>query len=379
MTWHEVSLKQICDVDWGNTKLTKSSYVANGKFLAVSAAGADGLIDYFEHEADVPVLSAIGAQCGRMFYPGERFTAIKNTITLTPKINVADGKFLYYLFTHVELPQRGAGQPFISKGDIEAFRVVIPESLKEQRKIVEKLDGAFTEIDLLEKNLGLGNDKANQLLQSILSSAFSSTADENGSINTSGEQSAATKLVSLGTVAEVIAGQSPEGIYYNSNGDGAPFYQGKKEFGDKFLGVPTTWTTKVTKLAQPGDILMSVRAPVGPINFSTQEICIGRGLASIRASKSVDKDFLYYFLLHKQPEISGNTGAVFDSINKEQIASIEIPVPSLERQKKIVKKLNSALAEIELLKAQIKTEKDCALALRQSLLSSALTQEEAVA
>ena len=185
MTWHEVSLKQICDVDWGNTKLTKSSYVAGGKFLAVSASGADGLIDHYEHEANVPVLSAIGAQCGRMFYPGERFTAIKNTITLTPKVEMADGKFLYYLFTSVELPQRGAGQPFISKGDIEAFRVLIPESLEEQRQIVKKLDSAFAEIELLERNLGLGDEKANQLLQSLLSSTFSSIEDENDSRNTS--------------------------------------------------------------------------------------------------------------------------------------------------------------------------------------------------
>lgn len=379
MTWREVSLKQICDVDWGNTKLTKSSYVDNGKFLAVSAAGADGLINHFEHEANVAVLSAIGAQCGRMFFPGERFTAIKNTITLTPKVDVSDGKFLYYLFTFVELPQRGAGQPFISKGDIEAFRVLIPESLQEQREIVEKLDSAFADIDLLEGNLELSDEKTNQLFQSLLSSAFSLTAGENKSSNTSRDDLNLPKLVPLGTVAEVIAGQSPEGIYYNSSGQGVPFYQGKKEFGDKFLGAPTTWTTKITKLAQSGDILMSVRAPVGPVNFATQEICIGRGLASIRASKLVNKDFLYYFLLHKQPEISGNTGAVFDSINKEQIASIELPVPSLERQQEVVERLESAFAEIKLLKAQIRTERDYAIALRQSLLSNAFSAKEAVA
>jgi type I restriction enzyme S subunit len=148
MTWRTLSLKEICKVDWGNTNLTKSAYVKDGKYLAVSAAGADGLINQYEHEANVPVLSAIGAQCGRMFYPGERFTAIKNTITLTPKENVVDGKFLYYLFTYVELPQRGAAQPFISKGDIEKFRVSIPASLEEQRNIVTKLDQAFEEIDL---------------------------------------------------------------------------------------------------------------------------------------------------------------------------------------------------------------------------------------
>ena len=176
MTWREVSLKEICNVDWGNTKLTKSSYKSGGKYLAVSAAGADGLIDHYEHEANVPVLSAIGAQCGRMFYPGAKFTAIKNTITLTPKKGIANGKFLYYLFTLVDLPQRGAGQPFISKGDIEAFRVSIPVGLEKQGDIVEKLDGAFAEIDLLEENLDLSDVRANQLSQSILSASFAASS-----------------------------------------------------------------------------------------------------------------------------------------------------------------------------------------------------------
>ena len=80
-------------------------------------------------------------------------------------------------------------------------------------------------------------------------------------------------------VAEIISGQSPKGEYYNDSGDGLPFYQGKKEFQEKYIGSPTKWTSKTTKIAYEGDILMSVRAPVGPINFATQEICIGRGLA----------------------------------------------------------------------------------------------------
>ena len=92
-------------------------------------------------------------------------------------------------------------------------------------------------------------------------------------------------MKTIGEVCRVIAGQSPEGKYYNDTGNGLPFYQGKKEYGDKYIGEPKIWTTKVTKEAEANDILMSVRAPVGPINLSTQKICIGRGLAAIRASK----------------------------------------------------------------------------------------------
>lgn len=176
-SWQKVSLKEICDVDWGNTKLTKSSYVENGTFLAVSASGADGFIDHYEHEANVPVLSAIGAQCGRMFFPGARFTSIKNTITLTPKEHVSDGKFLYYLLTHVELPQRGAGQPFISKGDIEAFQVTVPSSPDKQREIVAILDLAFGLVDKLRSQSKNENLLVSELRQSILQECFSTKED----------------------------------------------------------------------------------------------------------------------------------------------------------------------------------------------------------
>ena len=155
------------------------------------------------------------------------------------------------------------------------------------------------------------------------------------------------ELKKIGEVCKVIAGQSPEGKYYNNIGNGMPFYQGKKEYGEKFIGEPTTWTTKVTKEAETNDILMSVRAPVGPINFATQNICIGRGLAAIRASKHIDIEFLYSFLLKHESEIVGNSGAVFNSINKAQIEAIEIPLPPLNEQQRIVAILDDAFAKME--------------------------------
>lgn len=140
----------------------------------------------------------------------------------------------------------------------------------------------------------------------------------------------------LGELSLVIAGQSPEGKYYNKEANGVPFYQGKKEFLERNIGAPTTWTEKVTKEAEAGDILMSVRAPVGPTNFSTQKICIGRGLAAIRVFKCLDREFLFYFFKHFENEITGNTGAVFNSINKKEIEEIKIPLPPLPEQKRIV-------------------------------------------
>jgi len=144
------------------------------------------------------------------------------------------------------------------------------------------------------------------------------------------------ETVELGEVAEIISGQSPEGKHYNQNGNGFPFYQGKKEFSDIYISKPNIWTTQITKIAKKGDILMSVRAPVGPVNFATQEICIGRGLAAIRPNNKIESMYLFIYLKFIEANIYGNGGSVFDSIVRDQIKKIKIPLPSIEVQRKIV-------------------------------------------
>jgi len=183
------------------------------------------------------------------------------------------------------------------------------------------------------------------------------------------------EIKKLGEVCKVIAGQSPEGKFYNKNSNGLPFYQGKKEFTDKFIGKPTTWTTKVTKEAIKDDVLMSVRAPVGPVNFSTQKICIGRGLAAIRANGQLDKEFLFNFLVKHENEITGNTGAVFNSINKSQIEAIQIPIPPLPEQKRIVKILDKAFEAIDKLEAIYQKKIEDLDELKKSILQKAFNGE----
>ena len=167
---------------------------------------------------------------------------------------------------------------------------------------------------------------------------------EDGDYNLSGERYRLDSprvfhfpIARLGEVAEIIAGQSPPGSSYNVSGDGTPFYQGKTEFGDIFIGEPTKWTTEPKRIAETDDILMSVRAPVGPVNLSTERVCIGRGLAAIRpVPSSVLARYAFYVLRGLESEITGNAGATFASINKSDIAEIEIPLPPLEVQRELV-------------------------------------------
>ncbi len=147
------------------------------------------------------------------------------------------------------------------------------------------------------------------------------------------------EIVRLGDVAKIVSGQSPPGDSYNESGNGLPFYQGKADFGEVWLKPPRVWTTKVTKRALRDDVLMSVRAPVGPVNLCPQEICVGRGLAAIRPRDALLRDYLFYFLKNNQTRIQGGDGAVFPSISREQIAGIEMPLPSLEQQQQIVSEI----------------------------------------
>ena len=154
-------------------------------------------------------------------------------------------------------------------------------------------------------------------------------------------------MVALGEVAEVIAGQSPLGESYNSDGIGTPFYQGKTEFGEIFIGEPTKWTTEPKRFASEGDILMSVRAPVGPVNLASKRICIGRGLAAIRPTDRLITHYAFYVLYGLESEITGSTGATFASINKGDIEDIEIPLPSLAIQQAIVAEIETEQALVD--------------------------------
>lgn len=178
----------------------------------------------------------------------------------------------------------------------------------------------------------------------------------------------------LGNLCEVIAGQSPEGKFYNTEGKGKPFYQGKKDFGEKFIEPPTTWTTQVTKIAKEGDILMSVRAPVGPVNIATDEICIGRGLAAIRTGSDLNRDFLFYQLLHLQSDISGKEGAVFASINKSEIEALPISFAPVPEQRRIVGILDEAFEGIATAEANAEKNLQNARALFESHLQFIFTR-----
>ncbi len=166
--------------------------------------------------------------------------------------------------------------------------------------------------------------------------------------------------IKFGEIADIQMGQSPSSSTYNAIGEGLPFYQGITEFGDKYP-VKRMYTTKPTKIAQKGDILFSVRAPVGEVNIATERCCIGRGNASIRMNNG-NQEYLYYLLKANKKNIRNYTsGTVFDSISGIELRNIEIDVePNSEEQKRIANILSSFDNKIEILKKENKILEDIA-------------------
>ena len=147
----------------------------------------------------------------------------------------------------------------------------------------------------------------------------------------------------LADIAKITMGQSPSGTSYNEDSKGEIFFQGRGEFGDRFPTI-RLYTTEPKRMAESGDVLMSVRAPVGDINVAYEPCCIGRGLAAIH-SKEATKSFLLYtmFSLQQQLNVFNGEGTVFGSINRDALNTMPIVIPdkdTIQQFEKTVKPMD---------------------------------------
>jgi len=156
-------------------------------------------------------------------------------------------------------------------------------------------------------------------------------------------------VVKLADIAEVRAGQSPPGPTISEAKSGVPFFQGAKDFGPRYPRV-RTYTTAPARLAQPGDILLSVRAPIGRVNRSQTECAIGRGLVALRGLfGKVCTDYLEYWLRFYEPRWHQHesAGSVFANLSTADLRRLEIPLPPLSEQRAIAEVLGALDDKIE--------------------------------
>lgn len=317
----------------------------------------------------------------------EKGTIGSSLVIVRPVWTVLTSYLGVYLLTPLaqEMIQRfvnGTAQPNLAAESVRSYLIPLPP-IAEQQRIVEQLEKIFIEIaaladdeiklERLEKTFP-DHIRASMLhaaIQGKLTEQLPEDGDardllkeiqkEKARLIKEGKLKKANPLpeitedeipfdipvnwawVRLGDANVITMGQSPDGSSVGKN-DGIEFHQGKIFFTDKFLDDSELRCNKPKKIAQAGSILLCVRAPVGVVNVTNREICIGRGLTAINPFSAIDREFLYYYLITlKGYFVEKSTGSTFKAISQNTISAAPIPIPPLEEQRRIVEKLEVLL------------------------------------
>lgn len=321
-------------------------------------------------------------------------------------------KFYFYYFLQESFRQDAqkhmvgtAGQLRVPTRYFKNIWVPVPP-FTEQKRIVSKIESIFSQINTAQHCLIKTQMFLKQATQSILKSAFEghlvpqSSNNEPASVllkklrtsypiqnhrqkhlklTVHGRSCPRGKLpvgwarATLDEISLVIPGQSPPSSSYNQQQTGLPFFQGKADFGDLY---PTAryWCNQPLKTAIKDDILISVRAPVGPTNLCRETCCIGRGLSSIRVYSHIHFKYVLYHLraLEKTIDASG-AGTTFKAITTKQLKSVVLNIAPYAEQRQIVTKIESLFNKINLVSKSVESSMGFLDTLKNSTLKKAFS------
>ena len=289
---------------------------------------------------------------------------------------IVDKNFLYYLTrTKIdELKQSAHGSVFdtITKETFDNLLCLVPP-LQLQQKIGKFLSSLDSKIEINQRI----NDNLEQQAQALFKSwfvDFDPFKDRKFVDSELGKIPEGWKVGYLSEIADIIMGQSPNGSTYNENGEGIIFYQGRAEFGTRFPSI-RLFTTNPTRIAPANSILISVRAPVGDINITHKECCIGRGLASA-VSRTNKSAFLLYTLFSLKSDLDkfNAEGTVFGSINRKALETLKILIPTND----IISKFEAIVASMDQQILTLHLESENLKILRDTLLPKLMSGERSV-
>jgi len=244
-------------------------------------------------------------------------------IRVRPNGKYADSMYLFYYFQSpagkwaVRSIAREMAVSGVTGKDISNIEIPLP-AISEQRAIA----AALSCLDERIENNSKINHHLEQVAQAIFKSWFVKFEPFGGKMPSDWREG------TLSDIATITMGQSPDGSSYNDHGAGTVFYQGRAEFGPRFPS-RRLFTTQPKRMATKGDVLMSVRAPVGDLNIAFESCCLGRGLAGIQ-SKNCYQSFILYTMFAMKPQLDmfNGEGTVFGSINKKDMSNLSILIPT---------------------------------------------------
>ena len=243
----------------------------------------------------------------------------------------------------------------MSLNAVQKIRTALPPTTDEQRAIATALSDVDALLDGLTRLIAKKCDLKQAAMQQLLT----------GQTRLPGF-SGAWETKRLGDIAEIVMGQSPSSSNYNSIGKGLPLIQGNADILNRWA-IKRIYTTQSTKRGKAGDVLMSVRAPVGEISRTTFDVCLGRGVCAIRFPNA----FLYHSLVFFEPNWTKHSkGSTFDSVNSSDVNAVEIYIPVEEEEQVAIATIFSDMdAELAALDARLTKTR----ALKQAMMQELLT------
>ena len=283
------------------------------------------------------IISNVGANVGTVFkvpYLRKKMNLGPNSIMVKTKGN---DDFYFYWFSSpngqesIKSILSGSAQPKFNKTSFRNLELPIPP-YKEQNAIAHILSTLDDKIEV--------NNEINKTLENMAQAIFKQWFVDFEFPNEDGEpyKSSGGEMVEselgmipkgwevgkLDDIATIVMGQSPKGTSYNEVGEGEVFYQGRTDFSSRFP-IRRLFTTEPKRMANDGDVLMSVRAPVGDLNVANERCCIGRGLSAISSSADLSSYILYVMHdLRERLNVYNGEGTVFGSINQKDLKSIKV-------------------------------------------------------
>lgn len=288
-------------------------------------------------------------------------TAYDHNVALIRLIRGVDERYVFYLLKSdlvrklVGSRATQVGTTFLKTSTILEFPLPLPPTKGEQEAIAEALCDADALAGSLEQLIAKKRDLKQAAMQDLLTG-------NKRLLGFTGHW----EVKHLGKVAEIVMGQSPSSSNYNAKGIGLPLIQGNADI-TKRKTIRRIFTTQITKRGKCGDILMSVRAPVGEISRALFDVCLGRGVCAIRYSN----DFLYHCLISQEPTWAKHSkGSTFDSVNSADVKALDIHLPiDANEQTAIATVLSDMDAEI----AALEQRRDKTRALKQGMMQELLT------
>lgn len=369
--WTAVKLSEIADIGWGDLSITKKSYVEEG-FTAFSATGADGLLPYFDYDENGIVVSAIGANCGKIWRAYGKWSCIKNTMRILIRDAPVTLDYLYYFLSDPNVfPKRGSGQPFISQEDARNIDVRFPP-IDEQLKIVGILEDHISRLDSAMLDVKQANIKAAQFKVSFLRDVCKGND--------------AWKSIPLKSLGQWNGGGTPSksNMAFWTNGT-IPWLSPKDMGPNQIYGTEDLITEEAAlkstvKKVAPNSVVLVVRSGILerklPVAITMIETTLNQDMKAITFNNTVLPRFGFYAMLGFEQDILKNcrkSGTTVASLNTDALMEYRLRIPDLATQQSIIDYVERQITLLDSTNPSIMHVENIGQSLRRSLLQAAFT------